>query len=280
MRMVRAALVVLAASALLAGACSRVDSRSEPPPRISRSEPPPRIAAARETPDADPADDATVALPIPPRRHASEAPPEGWCGETAIQEALLYVGVWAPQRLIHRAGRPVHPDLYSNEIPIALAALGVQQSAYAGGEPYGRFVRRALDEGDPVIAGVKILPTAHPSWGLDHFVLAIGYGPRGLLVDTTWGYREWIADEGGTPKTEGLSLKNAFYAIRITRPRAARLAVVEERGAEIRLRVTCAGRVERAAIPDDHAPKSWTSTDAAVDVVPAQNAWSYTCGAD
>src|SRR5438874_7332852 len=68
----------------------------------------------------DPADDAKRALPIPARTHAPEAPPEGWCGETAIQEGLLYLGVWAPQAIINRAGHPSHPDLYSNEIPIAL----------------------------------------------------------------------------------------------------------------------------------------------------------------
>ena len=115
------------------------------------------------------------ALPIAARRHAPEAPPQGWCGETAIQEALLYFGVWAPQARINASAKPAHPDLYSNDVPVALAALGARFEAYrAGAEPYVRFVRRAIDEGDPVIAGVKILPTEHPSWGLDHFVLVVG----------------------------------------------------------------------------------------------------------
>ena len=68
---------------------------------------PPFILAAPLSP--------SVVLPITPREHAREAPPEGWCGETAIQEGLLHLGVWAPQRLINRVGKPAHPDLYSTE---------------------------------------------------------------------------------------------------------------------------------------------------------------------
>ena len=47
-----------------------------------------------------------------------------------IQEALLHYGVWAPQSTIHRAGNSKHPDLYSDEIPTALATLGVQSTKY------------------------------------------------------------------------------------------------------------------------------------------------------
>ena len=37
---------------------------------------------------------------------------------------------------------------------------------------------------------MKIYPTAHPEWGLDHFVLAVGLDARGLTVNTTWG--SWL----------------------------------------------------------------------------------------
>lgn len=208
---------------------------------------PPLVVGAG--PDASPPDisrEAKLALPIPPREHAHEAPPAGWCGETAIQEGLLHLGVWAPQRVINKAGRPSHPDLYSPDIPVALTELGVKHSFYAGSRGDGMFeqwIRRALDEGDPVLAGVKILPTIHPEWGLDHFVLVVGYGDKGLLVNTTWGHRLWVADT----TTPGLSFKNAFYAIRLAGVavagggRAARLALVEESDAKVKLRVTCAG---------------------------------------
>jgi TRAP-type C4-dicarboxylate transport system substrate-binding protein len=37
------------------------------------------------------------------------SPKSGWCGETAIQEGLLHLGMWAPQRLINKAGKGVEP---------------------------------------------------------------------------------------------------------------------------------------------------------------------------
>ncbi len=202
---------------------------------------------------------APAPLPIPARRHAPEAPPEGWCGETAIQEALLYSGMWAPQRLIYRAGRPAHPDLYSNEIPRALDALGVRYSMYrpsaVGFKAYARWVGEALDAGDPVLAGVKLLPTAHPEWGLDHFVLVVGHDDQRLLVNTTWGTRQWV----DAAATRGISFRNAFYAIRVlglrlpagTRP--ARLFVIEESAASVRLRVSCEGVDREEIVPASSA---------------------------
>jgi hypothetical protein len=189
---------------------------------------------------------SSLVLPIPARGQAKEAPPEGWCGETAIQEALLYYGVWVPQRIVNRAGKPAHPDLYSNEIPVALTALDVRYTVYAGPrgyEPFARWARDALDAGDPVLAGVKILPTQHPSWALDHFVLVVGYGAQGLLVNTTWGTRQWVFDTDGP----GLSLKNAVYGIRLRGlasskdATSARASVLEENARVVKLRVACPG---------------------------------------
>jgi hypothetical protein len=263
-------------SAALVACGERRDSATTPA-RVDASAiapPPAAVGVAAASRPADPAVDATRALAIPARTHAAEAPPEGWCGETAIQEALLYLGVWAPQAIINRAGHPAHPDLYSNELPTALAALGVRFDAYRprapGFEAYAAWVREAIDAGEPVVAGVKILPTAHPEWGLDHFVLVVGYGERGLLVNTTWGYREWISD-----KTEkGISFKNAFYALRlhgVARPAAARpaqLAFLGETATDITLRVSCTGlddgaayAIERRTKPSDATP---TATDQAV----------------
>ncbi len=128
---------------------------------------------------------------------------------------MLYFGVDVSQKAIHAAGNSKHPDLYSDEIPTALRTLGVKFATYApkrrGFAAYAKWVSEAIDEGNPVLAGVKILPTEHPSWGLDHFVLVVGYGPKGLLVNTTWGRQEWVDDKIAT----GISFKGAFYAIRI-----------------------------------------------------------------
>lgn len=188
---------------------------------------------------------AQVVLPVPARSHAPEAPREGWCGETAIQEGLLHLGVWAPQRAINKAGKPGHPDLYSPDIPVALAALGVRYSTYQpktrGFTAYSDWIRKAIDDGVPVLAGVKILPTKHPEWGLDHFVTVVGYGEKGLLVNTTWGSRQWIDDKA----TTGLSFANAFYAIRfdglsqVSGRTPARLTVLEETPEKVKLRVAC-----------------------------------------
>ena len=212
------------------------------------------------------AGEAPTALLIPPRAHAPEAPPAGWCGETAIQEGLLSLGVWAPQRLINKAGKPVHPDLYSTDIPVALSDLGVRHSFYSGGkgfDAFARWVAKAVDEGDPVLAGVKILPTEHPEWGLDHFVLVVGHREGELLVNTTWGSRRWV----GATTTPGLSFKNAFYAIRLTGltlpppARPARLIVLDEDASVVKVRVTCAGlktdtayRMERRTARSDEKP--------------------------
>ncbi|MBX3228661.1 MAG: hypothetical protein KIT84_08415 [Labilithrix sp.] len=168
----------------------------------------------RPPPAAPPAAEADLVLPIPARSQAPEAPPAGWCGETAIQEGLLYLGRSVSQRAINRAGKPAHPDLYATEIPIALKELGVRFTRYPGGrgyEGFRRWVVDALAAGHPVLAGVKLVPSAHPTWGLDHFVLVVGHGKKGLLVNTTWGYRAWVAEDGAS----GLSLEGAFYGYRL-----------------------------------------------------------------
>ena len=171
-------------------------------------------AHADDAGPGDPADDADLVLAIPARSQAPEAPPSGWCGETAIQEGLLHLGVTVTQSAINKAGRPAHADLYATEIPRALSALGVTFTPYRGArgyEPYRAWVVKALEAGHPVLAGVKLVPSEHPSWGLDHFVLVVGHGPRGLLVNTTWGYRLWVADDGAS----GMSFKGAFYGLRL-----------------------------------------------------------------
>ncbi len=175
-------------------------------------------------------------LPIPDRKQHASSPPSGWCGETAIQEAMLHFGVWASQKRIHAAGKSKHPDLYADEIPVALAALGVEFTRYVPSKKtsFDQFVRDAIDAGRPVLAGVKILPTEHPTWGLDHFVLVVGYGPSGLLANTTWGAQQWVTDTA----QKGLSLKNAFYALAI-HGSGPRLRVLEETDKQVRLSVEC-----------------------------------------
>jgi len=99
----------------------------------------------------------------------------------------------------HQPGRakPAHPDLYSSDIPVALARLRVRFTFYSarrgGFDAFARWVKEALAAGDPVLAGVKILPTKHPEWGLESLRTGRGHGPKGLLVNTTWGIRHGSA---------------------------------------------------------------------------------------
>jgi hypothetical protein len=277
----------------LCPSCGERASDSSPrAPRGGDPVAPPSGAVAAVAPTPPASEEAALVLPIPAREQAPESPSAGWCGETAIQEALLHLGVWAPQRIVNRAGRPTHPDLYSPEIPVALSELGVRYRFYQarakGFDAFSRWVRSALDEGVPVLAGVKLLPTDHPEWGLDHFVLVVGYGERGLLVNTTWGDRRWVADtsaparpaRGTANRAKELSFKNASYALRLDGvllpPHAspAQLRVVEEGGAVVKVHVLCTGlrtgatyRVERRLDRSEAKPVSTAELVAASERV-------------
>jgi len=167
-----------------------------------------------------------VLLGIAPRIHELGRPPEGWCGEAAIQEALLYYGVYYPQEQINEAGKPVHPDLYSHEIPQALRNLGVEYRQWPGGSTdLGDFlgwVRKRIAAGSPVLVGVKIYPTNHEEWGLDHFVLAVGVEGDSLVFNTTWGFRYTLTERQLRSTEKGFSFANkyhSYYGISIKGPR-------------------------------------------------------------
>lgn len=258
----RAISSLLAGMALLLSSCAEPARSSRVPRRVEplRSERDTTKLRTEEAVDSR----ARIVLPVSSRAQSSASPREGWCGETAIQEGLLYLGAFVPQSAIHRAGRPTHPDLYSHELPIALEALGVQYTRFPGGS-YAAFlawVREGLERGAPTLAGVKLLPTEHPEWGLDHFVLVVGEGEPGLLVDTTWGTREWSNEK----KRQGISFERAGYGLRLeglvplepptglggTVP--ARVAVVHEDAREVALRVTCVGSLHAAYVEQRSAP--------------------------
>lgn len=231
----------------------------------------------------------TVTLPIPDRAQHKDAPPSGWCGETAIQEALLHHGAWVPQRAIHDAGKSKHPDLYSQDVPVALGGLGVEFTTHVPGKKGGfaEFLRDAIDAGDPVVTGVKILPTSHPEWGLDHFVLVVGHGPKGFLVNTTWSEQTWVTES----TTKGITLAGGFYALRIrgvARPAgrtSARATVLAETATTVQLRLACVGKetatLERRDTPTGKISESWPlskeSSTKTVDVAASKAAWFH-CG--
>jgi hypothetical protein len=224
-----------------------------------------------------------VLLNIAARNQAPESPRAGWCGETAIQEALLFHGTFLPQRTINKAGKPSHPDLYASDIPRALKALRVDFTRYSWAvKGFGKFrtwLQAQLARGEPVLVGMKIHPTEHPSWGLDHFALAVGYDAQSMTVNTTWGRRAKRSIKQLTTKVRGLSFKNKYnryFGLRIRgftgrgkNERPVRLFVTSESTKQMSVRIKCEGlatgqryRVQRfAAHPRRAKPvRTWTFT--------------------
>ena len=221
-------LLVAACCILGCGPHSKVDRPdTDAPQSRARAQQPPTEGKETTAPrSAIPATSSVVddrfRLDIAPRSHAPESPSAGWCGETAIQEALLYHGAFFPQRMINRAGKPQNPDLYSHDIPVALKNLGVDFEPYPwrvrGFDRFMGWLKTQIKAGAPVFLGMKIYPTKHPKWGLDHFVLAVGFGDDHLLVNTTWGSSQERSYAQLQSTAKGLSLKNrygTYYAYRV-----------------------------------------------------------------
>lgn len=199
--------------------------------------------------------DGNVLLGIAARDHALGRPPEGWCGEVAIQETMLYYGVYYPQDMINEAGKPVHPDLYSNEIPIALKNLSMEfqywnnESANLG--DFLDWLRKQIADGTPVLTGVKIYPTQHDEWGLDHFVLTVGVKEKSLVFNTTWGFRYTLSERQLRSTDKGFSFANkynSYYGISIKgfhrredAVRPVRLFVQKETADRLAVIVKCEG---------------------------------------
>jgi hypothetical protein len=166
---------------------------------------------------------------------------------------LLFLGAWFPQKEINRAGTPAHPDLYSDEIPIALAKLRVRfrfSPRHADLDGFIRWIRSEIDLGRPVLVGMKIYPTAHPEWTLDHFTLAVGHERDALIINTTWKDQRTIATALLRSTSSPLAFENAsgrYYGASILGadvggPRlASRLFVTRENGRNIELVVRCEG---------------------------------------
>jgi hypothetical protein len=128
----------------------------------------------------------SVLLPIPDRPWAEGAPEEGWCGETSIQMIGLHFGAWFPQAVINRLGRPAHVDLWEEDIPTALDAVGLRYvtSTAATREEFIGWIQAHLRQGHPVIVGAKLFPTDHPDWDVDHIMPVVGFSPFGLTFNT------------------------------------------------------------------------------------------------
>ena len=244
------------AAALLAGATASCGARANDPAPLGAR---PRAAAqsqaprkAETVPETATRNGKAVRLNIPDRKQAPGRPASGWCGETAIQEALLFHGAFFPQKAINKAGNPRHPDLYARDIPVALKNLRADVAYWRAGRcEFSKFLawmQQQITKGHPVLTGVKINPTRHPSWGLDHFVLAVGFDDKSLTLNTTWGKQETLARKQLLSTQKGLSFKNrynSYYGIcirglaRAPSGPAVRLFVVRETQDKMEVVVKC-----------------------------------------
>jgi hypothetical protein len=130
----------------------------------------------------------SVKLNIPSLFDNENAPDAGWCGEVAIQMALLHFGKNVSQSAINKAGHPAQPDLWEDDIPVALDALGVNYTAWDRKNQdlngFITWITEQLQAGNPVVLGVKIYPDEDPTWDNDHFVLAVGCDSKGFVINT------------------------------------------------------------------------------------------------
>ena len=177
---------------------------------------PARAAKERALHDVKPAQtaaaaaDKAVLLDIPETGQEKRRPPSGWCGEASIQMAMSYYGAYASQRTINRVGKAAHPDLYDDEVPSAMRNLGLEIKVWEGKglKAHLAWLRAELAAGYPVVVGMKINPTEHRDWSLDHFVLAVGFSKDALTYNTTWKRQETRTDAQLSTQEKGLSIAN------------------------------------------------------------------------
>jgi ABC-type bacteriocin/lantibiotic exporter with double-glycine peptidase domain len=147
----------------------------------------------------------------------------GWCAETCIQMALSYYGVEISQKSINKAGSPSHPDLYMDEIDVALNELSIKYLPWKSKDKelddFIMWIKKMLDSHYPVLCGVKIYPDEKPGWFLDHFVLIVGYSKKGFLVNTNMKGQKLISFKQLSSLHHGFSFrnrKNRYFARAIT----------------------------------------------------------------
>ena len=100
-----------------------------------------------------------------------------------------------------------------------------------------------------MLVGVKIYPTQHEEWGLDHFVLAVGVEGNSLVLNTTWGFRYTLTERQLRSTKKGFSFANrynSYYGISIRRSyrtddgaRPVRLFVQKETADRMAVIVKC-----------------------------------------
>jgi hypothetical protein len=228
-----------------------------------------------ETPEAIVRDQTgdRIVLNIPDRGQAPGAPAQGWCGEAALQQALLFQGAYFPQKDIHQAADPPRQDLYAQDLPVVLRALQIRHRYAPQPRSLDKFqdwIRDEIRAGRPVLVGMKIYPTEHPSWALDHFTLVVGVEGEALIINTTWKEQRTFTQEQLLSTAAGLAFKNRFdsyFGISIHgatgKPGQARLLITRSREDGLEAVVRC----EDLAAGSDYQLRQAPSVNGAAEVL-------------
>jgi ABC-type bacteriocin/lantibiotic exporter with double-glycine peptidase domain len=163
--------------------------------------------------DADRGADS-INLGIADRAWAPGHDDVGWCGEACIQMAMAYYGHEVSQEEINRAaGSP--PDIIEDNMNRALNELGVKYDAWDEScgdvNQFIAWIKDHLRRGRPVICGTKIYPDETPEWYVDHFVVAAGFNPGGLLLNTQLNCDgpQWISYAQLASQNSGYAFQNS-----------------------------------------------------------------------
>ncbi|TYB31260.1 MAG: hypothetical protein FXF47_05025 [Candidatus Mcinerneyibacterium aminivorans] len=117
---------------------------------------------------------------------------EGSCGETCLWSITNKLNLNKTQLEINMAGTDKNRGLHADEIAKAVEKFDVSYNTLSRSvdsnskkqlkKNYYKFlyegVINAVKRGNPVIIGVKVLPTRFEQWALDHFVLVVGYNSK------------------------------------------------------------------------------------------------------
>ena len=166
----------------------------------------------------------------------------------------LHYGAWVPQPTINALGKPAHPDLWEEDLPTAMTALGLayERAQSTTLEEFLAWIAAELRRGHPVIVGAKVFPTSHPDWDVDHLMPVVGFSPKGLVFNTNeeLGQVEIpFAALGGTEGISFMSPTKKFYGFAVSgfRNGGVALRVVREslESVELSIESTEAGTLER-----------------------------------
>ena len=159
----------------------------------------------------------TLAWEIPAIQQDPTCPPDGWCGEASIQMAMMYYGMYAPQKMINAAGHPSHPDLWNTELGPAMEAFGFSCTGLPTGSTseFIAALKPILHEGTPVILGINVFSNGH---GDAHFCIAAKCDEQTLTVNTTWEMTARVYPWSKMVVKNGLTLADTFMGLAVVPP--------------------------------------------------------------